>query len=113
MDPVLLEVRTFLKDNIDKHTKETSQKFFKEKVNAYGVKTSTVTKIAKKLYKNIQHLSKNDVLQLCEELFRSGVLEESFIACKWSEYLREYEEDDSDVLSDDNASDFVVTLSFQ
>lgn len=94
MNPILLEVRTFLKDNIDNHTKETSQKFFKEKVNVYGVKISIVTKIAKKLYKKIQPLSKNNVLQLCEELFRSGMLEESFIACKWSEYVKEYEEAD-------------------
>ena len=94
MESILIEVRTLLKDNIDEHTKDTAQRFFKEKVNVYGVKTSTVTKIAGKTFQDIKHLGKNKVFQLCEELFHSGVLEESFVACKWSEYLGEYEEDD-------------------
>jgi 3-methyladenine DNA glycosylase AlkD len=94
MESVIPELRSNLKDNVDEHTKSTSQRFFKEKVNAYGVKTSTVTKIAKQFYENIQPISKDKVFQLCEELFSSGMLEESFIACKWSEYINNYEETD-------------------
>jgi hypothetical protein len=64
MDPVLIELRIILKENVDEYTKKTSQIFFKEKVNAIGVKTSIVTRIAKDYYKNIQHLHKNNIFQL-------------------------------------------------
>ena len=94
MESVITELRSNLKDNVDEHTRDSSQRFFKEKVDVYGVKTSTVTKIAKKLYENIQPMNKGNVFQLCEELFSSGMLEESFIACKWSEYVNNYEEAD-------------------
>jgi 3-methyladenine DNA glycosylase AlkD len=97
MNPFLVELRIILKENVNEHTKKTSQRFFKEKVNVYGVKTSTISKISKDFFKKIEHLDKNKVFQLCEELFQSGMLEESFIACKWSEYVNEYETSDFEV----------------
>ncbi len=97
MDPVLVELREELRDRVDPHTRDTSQRFFKEKVTAYGVKTKQVNLIAKDYFKRVKDRGKDGVFGLCEELFESGMLEESFIACKWSAYLGEYEEKDFEV----------------
>jgi 3-methyladenine DNA glycosylase AlkD len=41
------------------------------------------------------HLEKPAFFQLCEELWRSGYMEESFIACNWSYFVRKnYKRDD-------------------
>jgi 3-methyladenine DNA glycosylase AlkD len=48
MDSTIEQIRKDLKASVDEKTKATFQRFFKEKVTAYGVKTATVSKIAKK-----------------------------------------------------------------
>ncbi len=95
MNQILLKLREELKQNIDEKTKNTSQSFFKEKVNPYGIKASTVSIISKKHYNQIKSLTKKEIFNLCEELFLSQMLEESFIACNWSYNLhKEYDEND-------------------
>jgi 3-methyladenine DNA glycosylase AlkD len=92
---ILCDLRKELKENIDKHTKETAQHFFKEKIKVYGIKTAIVGKISKKYYAKIENLNKEEIFLLCDELFSSGFIEESFIACNWSYYLKKaYEEKD-------------------
>ena len=92
---ILCDLRKELKENIDKHTKETAQHFFKEKIKVYGIKTAIVGKISKKYYTKIKDLNKEEIFLLCDELFSSGCIEESFIACNWSYYLKKaYEEKD-------------------
>jgi len=86
---MLRRIRQQLKQNSDPHTKDTGQKFFKEKVNIYGVKTSIVTKIAKLYHKEIMGMAKKEVFALCEGLWRSGFMEESFIACNFSYLIRQ------------------------
>jgi 3-methyladenine DNA glycosylase AlkD len=65
-------------------TKESFQSFFKEKVTAYGVKTATVTKIAKKYFREVQPMGKKEIFALCEELLKSDYTEEAFIAFEWA-----------------------------
>jgi 3-methyladenine DNA glycosylase AlkD len=84
----LIKIRQELKQNSDAHTKRSGQRFFKEKVNLYGVKTALVTKIAKQYDKEILGMAKKDVFALCEELWRSEYMEESFIACHFSYLIR-------------------------
>lgn len=84
MNTILQRIRTELKENIDEHTKNTAQRFFKEKVKFYGIKTAIVTKISKKYFDEIKVENKTEIFRLCEELFQSGYMEDSFIACKWS-----------------------------
>jgi hypothetical protein len=43
---ILKNIQKELKENIDEHTKETAQKFFKEKIKVYGIKTVIVGKIS-------------------------------------------------------------------
>ncbi len=81
---VIKKVRSDLRKNVDKKTKDGSQRFFKEKVKVYGVKSSIVGKIADSSFNNIKDLTKKEIFDLCEELFKSGYCEESFIASSWT-----------------------------
>jgi len=92
---ILQDIRTELVQNIDEHTRNTAQRFFKEKVKVHGVMTGTVTKIAKKYFSQVRGRDKKDIFSLCEELFSSGYMEESSIACNWSYWIHErFEEKD-------------------
>lgn len=88
MAKIILKIRQDLKNNIDKKTKESGRNFFKEEVNLYGVKTAMVTKIAQNYKDEILAMDKKSVFSLCEDLWQSGYMEESFIACDWSYFIR-------------------------
>jgi len=88
MNDIINVIRTQLKENIDIKTKESSQKFFKEKIEFYGVKIPVVNKISKESFKYIETLDKTEIFNICEILWQSGTLEESFIACNWTYSLR-------------------------
>ena len=47
MEDVLDKVRDALKNNVDENTLATGQKFSKEKLKYYGVRTAVVRKIGK------------------------------------------------------------------
>lgn len=47
MDGIIEKIRRELQENSDEHTRQSGQRFFKESVNIYGVKTALVSKIAK------------------------------------------------------------------
>jgi 3-methyladenine DNA glycosylase AlkD len=92
---VLSAIRRELELQADAKTKGSFQSFFKDDVTAYGVKTATVTKIAKKYFQEVKPLGKGGIFALCEELFKSDYTEEAFIASEWAYWLRdEYEPDD-------------------
>jgi len=84
MTSILSSVKQELIANADEKTKQSGQRFFKEAVNLYGVKTATVTQIAKKYFQEIKTKDKHEVFALCDQLWQSGMMEESFIACNWS-----------------------------
>ena len=88
MKDIIKKVRKELKDNADPKSKESGQKFFKEKAKILGVKIAVVNNISKANFKNIKDLEKTEILKLCDELWRSGIFEESIVACKWSYFLR-------------------------
>lgn len=84
MKNIIEQVRNELSNNIDEKTLQTSQHFFKEKIRFYGVKVPTVNRIGKDIFSRIDFKSRTEVFDLCETLWQSGYLEESFIACNWS-----------------------------
>lgn len=88
MKNIIDEIRVELKKNIDKKTQTTSQHFFKEKIKCYGVKMPVVSKISKEFFKRIKSETKSEIFDLCESLWQSGYIEEAFIACNWSYYIR-------------------------
>jgi 3-methyladenine DNA glycosylase AlkD len=95
MDSILEDLRKELADNKEEHINNTAQRFFKEKIKVRGVKTAIVRKISRKYFNQVTKLSKDQIYSLCEDLFGSGYIEESFIACEWSYEIRaRYEEKD-------------------
>ena len=95
MENTIEKLRKELKKNIDEKTKATSQNFFKEKIKVYGVKVPVVQKLSKEFFKEINFKSKPEIFELCEVLWQSGYIEESFVACNWSYFIHEkYEPSD-------------------
>jgi 3-methyladenine DNA glycosylase AlkD len=83
MTNVLAQIRADLKATTDTKTQKSFQRFFKEQVKYYGVKTETVGKIAKKYWPRVKTLDKQTIFGLCEELYRSDYTEEAFIVAFW------------------------------
>src|SRR5512133_2117294 len=81
---ILAKVRRDLIANADQKTKESGERFFKEEVTMYGIKSAVVGGIIKENFKAIKDLPKATIWELCEELWKRGYMEESFIACNWS-----------------------------
>jgi 3-methyladenine DNA glycosylase AlkD len=83
MNPILSQIRKDLKAATDQKTQKSFQRFFKEQVKFYGVKTEVVGKIAKKYWTRIKTFDKQAIFGLCEELYRSDYTEEAFIVAFW------------------------------
>jgi len=95
MDPVIVHIRRELEALADPEIQRSSKRFFKEDITCYGVKTPTVTSIARKYWKEIRMRDKQEIFALCEELYRSGYIEESFIVSNWAYALSgHYERED-------------------
>ncbi|MFH0905741.1 MAG: DNA alkylation repair protein [archaeon] len=97
MNSIIKDIRAELKSNSDISIKNSSKRFFKEEVKAYGIKSSTVSVIAKKYWKIIQEekLSKKQIFEICEELLKSDYCEEAFIVSNWCPRLKaDFEEKD-------------------
>jgi 3-methyladenine DNA glycosylase AlkD len=83
MNNILAQIRADLNGSADDKTKQSAQRYFKEQAKFYGVKTETVSKIAKKHWKQVKTLDKQAIFNLCEELYRSDFTEEAFIVAFW------------------------------
>lgn len=95
MDEILKETRKLLSENSDEKTRQSSKRYFKETINSYGVKSAAVNKISKSVFTQVEHYPKAKIFELCESLWRSGFLEEDFVACNLSFYIHElYEPED-------------------
>jgi len=98
MDTIISEIRSELQNNIDLKTQESSRNFFKEEIQSYGVKSAIVLKMSKDYFKSIKNNSKAEIFGLCEQLWKSQTLEESFIACNWSYFVhKQYQPNDFNV----------------
>ena len=94
MFTILDNVRKLLKDNADPQILASSARYHKEgeAPKVYGVGMANVGKIAKEAFKQIKHLPKQEIFELCEGLWQTGYLEESVVACVWAESLhKQYE----------------------
>ena len=95
MNEIIEDIRHALLQNADEKRKKSGETFFKEPVIMLGVKSATVGKIAKEHFKKLKNKSKQEVFELCEKLWKSGFIEETFIACNWSYAVRkEYKTED-------------------
>lgn len=98
---IIARIRKDLIENMDENTKNSCSRFFKEEVKCYGVKTSTVGKIAKDYFRELKQAGQAEKLNifiLCEELLQSDYCEEAYIAFEWAYEVRaEYTEADFSV----------------
>jgi 3-methyladenine DNA glycosylase AlkD len=85
---ILASLREKLKAHADEHTRQSGLRFFKEEIIVYGVKAAVVQKISKDFYSLIQTEPKEKIFAYCEQLWKSGVMEEAIVACNWSHALR-------------------------
>ena len=83
MNSIVEEIRRDLKASVDAKTQNSFQRFFKEPVRCYGVKTGTVGRIAKKYWETVKDKEKSEIFALCEELYRSDYTEEAFVVSFW------------------------------
>jgi 3-methyladenine DNA glycosylase AlkD len=84
MSRIIEDVRRDLISYSDEKLRESGKRFFREPVTMYGMKTTDVTHISKVSLKGLTKKSKAEIFGLCEELWQSGMMEESFIACNWA-----------------------------
>jgi 3-methyladenine DNA glycosylase AlkD len=95
MNNIIKRIREELKTKANEDVRRSGERFFKEQVKLYGMRTPDVSRIGKEHFKEIKKQSKAEIFLLCEELWKSGYMEESFIACAWSYALRkQYEPKD-------------------
>jgi 3-methyladenine DNA glycosylase AlkD len=97
MDEILQAIRTELIQKADEKTRQSTKWFFKEEILVFGTKTALVTDIGRKYFKTLANPDKSEVFQYCELLFKTGMMEEAFIACQWSAVVhRQYAASDID-----------------
>ena len=86
--PIVANVINDLISYSDEKTRVQGERFFKEDVKIRGLKNAEVDRICKEHYKNINDKSKEYIFSLCSQLWQTGYLEDSFIACNWSYNIR-------------------------
>jgi len=95
MDPVISSIRKELQDHADPEIRKNARRYFKEDIVCYGMKTADGAAIAKKYWKEVKGREKPEIFALCEELYRSGHMEEAFIVSTWAHLLKDrYEPED-------------------
>jgi 3-methyladenine DNA glycosylase AlkD len=95
MNEIIENIRIDLKRNADDKARLSGERFFKENVKLYGMKSSVARQISKNHYISLPDKNKSQVFLLCDELWQSGFMEESFIACDWSyNVYKQYEPSD-------------------
>ena len=95
MDPVIGQIRADLQNIADPGIQKSAKRYFKEEIRCYGTKTAPVIAMAKKYWKVVKDRPKQEIFALCEELYQSGYMEESFIVSEWAHALSgRYERED-------------------
>lgn len=89
MDRVITQLRKELQDHADPAFQKTSKRFFKEEIRCYGIRTAMVVAISKKYWKEVKSRDKQEIFALCEELYRSGMMEEAFVVSTWAPLLKD------------------------
>lgn len=84
MNEIVIRLRSELREKASEKERLSGERFFKEEIRLYGMKSQVVVQIAKAYYQEIKNLPKREVFALCDDLWESGYFEEAAIACEWS-----------------------------
>ncbi|HOO98982.1 MAG TPA: DNA alkylation repair protein [Bacteroidales bacterium] len=88
MSEIVKKIRAELVRFSDEKTRKQGEYYFKEEVKIHGLKSAQVEKISREYFRKLPDKNKSEIFILCEELFKSGYLEEAGIACMWSYNIR-------------------------
>ncbi|MBN2853339.1 MAG: DNA alkylation repair protein [Clostridia bacterium] len=98
MSEIVKSIRKQMIENSSEQARNGLKRFFKDELSIYGLKSAVISKIAKDNYQLIKEYNKKDIFDLCSELWESGYLEETFIACNWAyKQMAMFTEDDLDL----------------
>ena len=67
----------------DPNHRDGERAFFKEPINPLGVRVRDLNALVARRWKAARRLAPTELLDLCDELWRSGVFEEPVVASKW------------------------------
>ena len=85
---IVQEIRRELQENANEQYRQSIQRFFKEEIQMYGVKTPIFKEITQKYFSIIKDRPKQEIFSLCEKLLESGFGEERGVAFNWAFRLR-------------------------
>jgi len=88
MHQVLADLHKALEDQADPALKVAAERFFKEPVKFIGLRNPDTHRIGREFYHQVKKLPKSEILGICEELMKAGTMEESLVACHWSNNIR-------------------------
>ena len=95
MKNIIDDLRRVLKQNADEKFRISRERLFRDEVKSHGLRTAPVRSSAREYFNKLPENNKEAVFGLCEELWKSGYLEESFIACNWAyKFRKEYTPND-------------------
>lgn len=83
MNRYLTKLRKELKTCQNIEGQRGAQRFFKEPINTYGMKSKDTETISKKYFSYVKDLPKEEMIKLCENLFESDMYEEFMIGADW------------------------------
>ncbi|MGD8565259.1 MAG: DNA alkylation repair protein [Candidatus Bathyarchaeota archaeon] len=96
-----------IKDRLDEHSnpekaqrmRAYSRKLYQEMPELYGVATPIVRQLSSEFFQKVRKKPKQEILELCNDLLKSGLSEERTIAFDWAFRLRRmYEKSDFKLL---------------
>jgi len=88
MDAIIARIRQELAGMADPEIERSARRYFKEEIRCYGTKTAAVTALARRYWAEVKGRDKAEIFALCEELYRSGMMEEAFIVSTWAHLLK-------------------------
>jgi 3-methyladenine DNA glycosylase AlkD len=78
----LVQIRAQLTAQADEAVRRSILRFFKEPVDPYGLKTARSRKLAAQVARDVETWTAPQRARLCEDLWKSGKLEEGGMACE-------------------------------
>jgi 3-methyladenine DNA glycosylase AlkD len=85
---VVASIRKALVENSTEKTRKSAATFFKEGVKAHGAPSAAYQRIGREHFALVKKLGKAEIFSLCEELLKSGFIEEAIVAYEWADKLR-------------------------
>ena len=98
MSDIIGNIRKELLLNANEKAKLSAERYFIGGIKLYGVITPDVNRISKSYFQLIKDKSKPNIFSLCDELWKSGFIEESIVACNWAYNIhKQYLPDDLNI----------------